>query len=241
MTVTVEILVKQIEDLEKRFIQFNLLTADITIKRTSGYLQHNTMHRADVKARLEAVGGAKIKATDVTKELAILWRALSDSDRNDWNIKAKLLKESPGWLNKAAVHVKQVNIYNKDPTIDSDPELVAEEIDLGNADNKEEKKEEKNEEKKEKKEKKQKKEKKEKTEKKEKKEKSVSGEIIFQRAMRADVTETLKETLVNDTEKIKQSDVTREIGKMWKALSDEEREEWNDKASQHKSSDEESA
>ena len=41
--------------------------------------------------------------------------------------------------------------------------------------------------------------------------------------------------------KVKQSDVMSELGKMWKALDDDEREEWNNKAAEQKkaSSDEE--
>ena len=62
--------------------------------------------------------------------------------------------------------------------------------------------------------------------------KRVSGYILFQKAMAA-------EAMVGVN--VKQSDVMSELGKMWKALDDDEREEWNNKAAEQKkaSSDEE--
>ena len=71
------------------------------------------------------------------------------------------------------------------------------------------------------------------------KKKRVSGYILFQKAMREDVVQTLKEALEEADAKVKQSDVMSELGKMWKALDDEEREEWNDKAAEQKASDSE--
>ena len=85
-----------------------------------------------------------------------------------------------------------------------------------------------------------KKEKKEKKEKEDKpKKKRVSGYILFQKAMREDVVQTLKDALEEADAKVKQSDVMSELGKMWKALDDEEREEWNDKAAEQKASSDE--
>ena len=62
--------------------------------------------------------------------------------------------------------------------------------------------------------------------------KRVSGYILFQKAMAAEAMVGVK---------VKQSDVMSELGTMWKALDDDEREEWNNKAAEQKkaSSDEE--
>ena len=74
-----------------------------------------------------------------------------------------------------------------------------------------------------------KKEKKDKKEDKPKK-KRVSGYILFQKAARELAKQSLEAAAEEDEPKIKQSAILSELGKMWKALSDEEREEWNVKA-----------
>ena len=223
-TMTIETLTQRVQVLEKTLIAFmddktpvknskkskkdkKDNTDKPKIKRTSGYLQHNTAHRAEVKARLEAGGDEKLKATDVTKELAIVWKALSDDEREVWNDKAKVLKEL--WLSEAETAVK----HNVD-----EPELTEEEVDD---------------------EKPKPKAKKEKKEKNEDKPKRVSGYILFQKAMREDAVKTLNDALEEDGAKIKQSDVMKELGRMWKALEDDERKEWNDKAAEQKASDSE--
>tara|TARA_B100001175_G_scaffold313192_1_gene320382 strand:+ start:4813 stop:5418 length:606 start_codon:yes stop_codon:yes gene_type:complete len=71
------------------------------------------------------------------------------------------------------------------------------------------------------------------------KKKRVSGYILFQKAMRDEAKQSLEEAADEDEPKIKQSAVLSELGRMWKALSDEEREEWNEKAAEQKASDSE--
>ncbi len=71
------------------------------------------------------------------------------------------------------------------------------------------------------------------------KKKRVSGYILFQKAMRDEAKQSLEEAAEEDEPKIKQSAVLSELGRMWKALSDEEREEWNEKAAEQKASDSE--
>ena len=220
MAMTLELLVVRVEILEKQMAELNIAKPDFKAKRTSGYLMHNTARRAEVKARLEVEGAENIKATDVTKELAVIWKALSDDEREEWNAKAKATKESPEWLNQAAAAVDLKVQFA--PPAPADDELEAEEIDL-DVDVEKPKKG-----------------KKEKKEKKEKpKKKRVSGYILFQKAMREDVVQTLMDALEEADAKVKQSDVMSELGKMWKALDDEEREEWNDKAAEQKASSDE--
>ena len=231
MAMTLELLVVRVEILEKQMAQLNIAKPDTKAKRTSGYLQYNSAHRAEVKAQLEASSSEKVKSTDVTKVLAANWKELSDEEREEWNNKAKVLKDSPEWLNQAAVAVKQVKL-NLDFA-----EVLHENEEKNNAELKPEEINLDIEEEKPKKNKKEKKEKKEKENK--PKKKRVSGYILFQKAMRDDVVQELKNNLQEEDAKIKQSDVMSELGKMWKALDDEEREEWNEKAAEQKGSDSE--
>ena len=62
-------------------------------KRTSGYIIFSNATREDVKTKL-SVGLDKPKNTDVMKELATRWKALTDEEREEWNVKAKQLKEA---------------------------------------------------------------------------------------------------------------------------------------------------
>tara|TARA_B100000035_G_C20784670_1_gene458438 strand:+ start:156 stop:533 length:378 start_codon:yes stop_codon:yes gene_type:complete len=63
------------------------------------------------------------------------------------------------------------------------------------------------------------------------KKKRISGYLLYSSAMRYDV----KNDLFGD-DKPKNSDIMVELGKRWKALTDEEREEWNNKAKDIKES-----
>ena len=85
--------------------------------------------------------------------------------------------------------------------------------------------------KKEKKEKKEKKVKKEASDDEDKpKKKRVSGYILFSNANRDDV----KVKLAEDDEKPKNTEVMKELAKMWKELGDDEKEVWNTKAKELK-------
>ena len=82
----------------------------------------------------------------------------------------------------------------------------------------------------EKKEKKPKKEKKSDSDDEKPKKKRVSGYLLFSSAMRDDV----KQELFGD-EKPKNSEIMVELGKRWKALSEEEQKVWNEKAKEEAS------
>ena len=49
--------------------------------------------RDDVKTKL-SVGDEKPKNTEVMKELAIMWKALDDEERNEWNAKAQQVRDA---------------------------------------------------------------------------------------------------------------------------------------------------
>ena len=59
--------------------------------------------------------------------------------------------------------------------------------------------------------------------------KKVSGYILFSKANRQDAIETLQGSGEEEL-KIKSTDVMKELGKMWKLLENDEREQWNTKA-----------
>ena len=62
--------------------------------------------------------------------------------------------------------------------------------------------------------------------------KRISGYIIYSKANRDDV----KEMLSSDDDKPKNTDIMCKLAENWKALSDEERAEWNAKAKEIKES-----
>jgi len=61
-------------------------------KRVSGYILFSNANRDDVKEKL-AEGDEKPKNTEVMKELAKLWKALGDDEKEVWNAKSKELKD----------------------------------------------------------------------------------------------------------------------------------------------------
>ena len=63
------------------------------VKRTSGYIIFSNATRDEVKTKL-AVGEEKAKNTEVMKELAIMWKALDDEERDKWNAKAQQVKDA---------------------------------------------------------------------------------------------------------------------------------------------------
>jgi hypothetical protein len=58
------------------------------------------------------------------------------------------------------------------------------------------------------------------------KKKRTSGYLLYS----ADTREAVKTKLTTDGAKLKNQDIMTELGAMWKALSDEDRAKWNEKA-----------
>ena len=58
------------------------------------------------------------------------------------------------------------------------------------------------------------------------KKKRTSGYLLYS----ADTRDAVKTKLTTDGAKLKNQDIMTELGAMWKALSEEERTKWNDKA-----------
>ena len=61
-------------------------------KRVSGYILFSNANRDDVKTKL-TTGDEKPKNTEVMKELASMWKDLTDEERGEWNTKAQELKD----------------------------------------------------------------------------------------------------------------------------------------------------
>jgi len=61
------------------------------------------------------------------------------------------------------------------------------------------------------------------------KKKRTSGYLVFSKAMRDDAIASVNKLAV-DGVKFKNQDIMTELGKMWKALSEDEQKEWNLKA-----------
>ena len=65
-------------------------------KKASGYILVSKANREDAIETLQAAGegDAKIKSTDVMKELGRMWKELDTPEKDDWNIKAKAMVEA---------------------------------------------------------------------------------------------------------------------------------------------------
>ena len=119
MAMTIDILSQRIEALEKQIALLNLNDSNNPppeqkpkkkskkvkdessdsdekpkTKRVSGYILFSNATRDEVRDNLVEKNDDKVKNTDIMKELARLWKELSDEDKEPWNAKAKEIKES---------------------------------------------------------------------------------------------------------------------------------------------------
>ena len=106
-TTTIEMLMARVEVLEKQLAVFDKTAKKAykktkkeesddenpKKKRTSGYIIFSNASRDDVKTKLTK-DEEKPKNTEVMKELARLWKALTDEERGQWNEKAKEIKDA---------------------------------------------------------------------------------------------------------------------------------------------------
>ena len=115
MAMTIEILSQRVEALEKQLALLLENKAEEVVekkpkkskkpkdessddekpktKRVSGYILFSNATRDEVRDSLTK-GDEKPKNTDIMKELARLWKDLSDEDKEPWNTKAKELKDA---------------------------------------------------------------------------------------------------------------------------------------------------
>ena len=62
-------------------------------KRVSGYILYSNAHRDEVKEELSD-GETKAKNPDIMRKLASNWNALGDEGKEEWNAKAKEIKDA---------------------------------------------------------------------------------------------------------------------------------------------------
>ena len=65
-------------------------------KKVSGYILFSKANREDAIETLQGSGEeeVKIKSTDVMKELGRMWKELDETEKEEWNTKAKATVES---------------------------------------------------------------------------------------------------------------------------------------------------
>ena len=227
MAHTIESLRERIEIIERRLEEYNT-SPSTNVKRTSGYLEFINFTRPSVSKRLhDEANGEKVKITLITKELARMWKELDESVKMEWKNKASAIKDIPVWLKVAETSTEKLKHISSNVTNELTCELASEPIDETEEldieveierptetieHNIPEKKEEKKEE----------------ISNGNEKKKRISGYIIFQKELRPSVLQELIDN--SDGAKIKQSAVLSELGKMWKALDDDDKEAWNNKA-----------
>ena len=175
----------------------------------TGYLVFSKEMRADVRAELESqlAEDEKLKPQQVVTALAARWKLLSDEEKEEWNSKAKAASTSDD----------EVPAEDKELEKPVEKKATAKEpVEKPTSKKPVEKKTEKD--------------------KGESSKKRQSGYLLFGKEMRKDIKEALEAEL-EEGEKLKPQAVVTEIAAQWKALSDEEKEEWNAKAATPQSSD----
>ena len=190
----------------------------------TGYLLYTKQFRPEVKAELEAHpdnAELKIKPTDVMTALAARWKALSDDEKTYWNSKAKSEAEtsdekhdtpsaSPEFLrepNTAAAKPPE-GFTSHDGWVPAEP-FVGHAVPAPAQQpiTKSPKKDSMVESSK----------------------KRQSGYLLFGKEMRSQI-KAIMESELKEGEKLKPQAVVGEIASRWKALSDDDRTTWNDKA-----------
>lgn len=181
-----------------------------TKRGPTGYLLYTKELRPEVTAEMQAelADGEKLKPQNVVTAMAARWKALGDDEKAVWNAKAKSQSPSDDELDSPSSTPAS-------PKAEPKKEPKAEP-------KKEAKKEAKAEPKKEPK--------KDAGESSDAPKKRQSGYLLFGKEMRAEIKEALEADL-EDGEKLKPHAVVQEIAAQWKALSEKEKAEWNDKAS----------
>jgi hypothetical protein len=195
-----------------------------TKRGTTGYLMFTSHSRSEVTAEMTKAlaDGEKLKPSQVVTELGARWKALSDEEKSEWNDKA---------TSKNAENSDQESLAHSS----DDEASVASDKEVKKADKKETKKPDKKETKK--------------ADKKEKKQttdsesppakKKQNGYLLFGQSIRAEVKADLTAAL-EEGEKLKGPAVVTEIAARWKALSEEDKANWNDQANQSGSDDQDS-
>ena len=191
-------------------------TSEKTKRGPTGYLLFSKEMRPKVKAELEQdlADGEKLKPQTVVTTLGQKWKDLTDEEKAVWNLKAKSDTnsgdESPACCAPTSPKPTKADKAEK-----------AEKADKAEKGKKVEKPKSKT---------------KDTPESSDAPKKRQSGYLLFGKEMRAEIKAEL-EAALDEGEKLKPTAVVSEIATRWKALGDDEKNEWNDKAKTPSSSD----
>lgn len=176
-----------------------------TKRGTTGYLMYTGELRKEVTDEMaqSLADGEKLKPSQVVTELAGRWKALSDEVKAEWNEKAKTKNAAESDGESAATSSDDEAVKKETPKVDKKPAKKVEKKDtkkVSEADTSSAPVK-----------------------------KKQSGYIMFCNSIRAEVKAELEAELA-EGEKLKPADTMSQLAKRWKALSEEEKAEWNEAA-----------
>jgi gluconate kinase len=183
-----------------------------TKRGTTGYLMYTGELRKEVTDEMaqSLADGEKLKPSQVVTELAGRWKALSEEEKAEWNEKAKTKNAAESDGESAATSSDDEAVKKETPKVDKKPAKKVEKKDtkkVSEADTSSAPVK-----------------------------KKQSGYIKFCNSIRAEVKAELEAEL-EEGEKLKPADTMSQLAKRWKALSEEDKAEWNEAAKTPENSD----
>lgn len=176
-----------------------------TKRGTTGYLMYTGELRKEVTDEMaqSLADGEKLKPSQVVTELAGRWKALSDEVKAEWNEKAKTKNAAESDGESAATSSDDEAVKKETPKVDKKPAKKVEKKETNKAS--------------------------EANTSTAPVKKKQSGYIMFCNSIRAEVKAELEAELA-EGDKLKPADTMSQLAKRWKALSEEEKAEWNEAA-----------
>jgi gluconate kinase len=176
-----------------------------TKRGTTGYLMYTGELRKEVTDEMaqSLADGEKLKPSQVVTELAGRWKALSDEEKAEWNEKAKTKNAAESDGESAATSSDDEAVKKDTKKVEKKPAKKVEKKETNKAS--------------------------EANTSTAPVKKKQSGYIMFCNSIRAEVKAELEAQLA-EGEKLKPADTMSQLAKRWKALSEEEKAEWNEAA-----------
>lgn len=176
-----------------------------TKRGTTGYLMYTGELRKEVTDEMaqSLADGEKLKPSQVVTELAGRWKALSDEEKAEWNEKAKTKNAAESDGESAATSSDDEAVKKETKKVEKKPAKKVEKKETNKASEADTSSAPVK--------------------------KKQSGYIKFCNSIRAEVKAELEAELA-EGEKLKPADTMSQLAKRWKALSEEEKAEWNEAA-----------
>lgn len=176
-----------------------------TKRGTTGYLMYTGELRKEVTDEMaqSLADGEKLKPSQVVTELAGRWKALSEEEKAEWNEKAKTKNAAESDGESAATSSDDEAVKKETKKVDKKPAKKVEKKETNKAS--------------------------EANTSTAPVKKKQSGYIMFCNSIRAEVKAELEAELA-EGEKLKPADTMSQLAKRWKALSEEDKAEWNEAA-----------